>query len=90
VSCLALCQTTLRFASIYGVVVDEDGDGLAVSVGLDVAELLGEAVGLADVVVGVGEGVGLSVCVGCGLLLGLGVVVGWFTTTLGVGVGVPG
>ncbi len=54
------------------------------------AELLGEAVGLADVIVGVGEGVGFLVRIGCALVLGLDVVVGWFTTTLGVGVGVPG
>jgi hypothetical protein len=89
VSCLALCQTTLSFASIYWFVV-EDGDGLAVSVGLGVAELLGEAVGLVDVMVGVGVAVGVCECLGCGVLLGLGVDVGWFTTTLGVGVGVLG
>jgi hypothetical protein len=90
VSCLALCQTTLRFASIYGVVIDEEGDGLAVSVGLGEAELLGDAVGLADLIVGVGDAVGLCERAGCGLRLWLGAVVGWFTTTLGVGVGVLG
>jgi hypothetical protein len=59
VSCLALCQTTLRFASIYGDVDEEEGDGLAdVCVGLGVAELVGDAVGLADVIVGVGDAVG--------------------------------
>jgi hypothetical protein len=89
VSCLALCQTTLSFASIYWF-VDEEGVGLAVSVGLGVAELLGDAVGLVDVIVGVGEAVGVCECLGCGVLLGLGAGVGWFTTTLGVGVGVLG
>jgi hypothetical protein len=58
-----------------------------VSVGLGVAELVGDAVGLADVVVGVGDVVGFCVCVGCGLLLGLGAVDVWLITTLGVGLG---
>ena len=94
-SCLALCQTTLRLCCLsdfYGVDEEAVGDAdVGGGVGLGDGEVLADAVGLADDGEGVGDGVGLVVLVGCGRPeVGGGDVVGCWTTVLGEAAGVVG